>query len=295
MASSSAFPPPPPPPPTPPEQHGNESRIPTEQLPMFLSPHVQQRPPLRDRRRKQHDQAKLQKQRQLQSEIIFPPTIPHKCHARVPSMVKLLQALNDSGTQEGGAGIPDPVMLLANNGTSSGNNNETPEPENEEFFSKEEQDRVMHGDTISLLKKMQAINKKCDPYRRKAKASRSLIVSPVQEQVENMNQQPMTTDSLDGVKMNEMTSSNDKSRMENNGEHVARTTINEFNYRFCIAANTCPERMTRLVSCWKSMDPKIMQQLAEHDVAEIICQEERESVERCTGRTVQQFMRLALG
>jgi hypothetical protein len=76
-------------------------------------------------------------------------------------------------------------------------------------------------------------------------------------------------------------------------EEKARAIIHEMNYKFCLSQVSCPERMNRLASCWGSTGPVLIKQATEAGQEGLICLNEREGVERCSGALVQRLMRVA--
>lgn len=71
--------------------------------------------------------------------------------------------------------------------------------------------------------------------------------------------------------------------------------IHSANYNLCLANAVCPDRMRRLVSCWKGLDPRLVKMMKDEGIEAMICLEEKEAVERCVGLGVQRVMKDILG
>ena len=78
-------------------------------------------------------------------------------------------------------------------------------------------------------------------------------------------------------------------------ENYAMATIHGRNYALCLAASSCPHRAERMVSCWASVDARVIGMMERHGMGRYICSEEREAVERCVGGVVQRAMKDILG
>ena len=74
-------------------------------------------------------------------------------------------------------------------------------------------------------------------------------------------------------------------------ENLLLNKIHGTNYNVCLARAVCPERTNNLFSCWKSTDPRVVKAMAEQGLDQLMCIEERESVERCIGQKVQTIMK----
>ena len=250
-----------------------------------LDDKIQQRKQMNDALRR-----RLEKQRQLLSELIFPPHVPHKCHAKVEGLVHLLRDLN----------VPPKFMDIPDELTKGGGNNgkvaDTLSQYGEEKqkggsfpFTEEEWYRMQHltpqsrnhqlslrGQTMTPLMKLNAIDKKCGPYQRRAQEFRRQIESKREK----------------AISMNQPFSEKEHAEME-----VAKTTIHELNFRYCIAQTSCPNRMHTLQNCWQSIGPEGIKKISELGpvAQDMICKKERQAVERCCGTIMSDLMENTLG
>lgn len=78
-------------------------------------------------------------------------------------------------------------------------------------------------------------------------------------------------------------------------ENYAMTKIHERNYNICIAKMTCSHRTEQLLSCWNRLDPQWIKYMDKHNMGQLICANERKSVERCVGGNTQRAMKDILG
>ena len=227
---------------------------------------------------------RLEKQRQLLSELIFPPHVPHKCHAKVEGLVHLLRDLN----------VPPKFMNLpedkkeevGSGGTVRGSfpfteeewykmQHVTPQSRNKnhhQVLSLRGEKRMM---MMTPFGKLNEIDKKCGPYLRRAQEFRRQIESKREK----------------AISMNQPFSEKEHAEIE-----VAKTTIHELNFRYCIAQTSCPNRMHTLQHCWQSMGPEGIKQISQLGpvAQDMICKKERQAVQRCCGTIRNDFMETAL-
>lgn len=78
-------------------------------------------------------------------------------------------------------------------------------------------------------------------------------------------------------------------------ENFLLAKIHGANYNLCLAKATCPDRTSRLLKCWKSVDPQLLKMMEQEGMEDFICMQEREAVERCIGLGVQRVMKDILG
>jgi len=74
-------------------------------------------------------------------------------------------------------------------------------------------------------------------------------------------------------------------------ENFLLSSIHAANYNLCLSSAICPERTTKLVTCWRRTDGRVIKKLKEQGMDRFVCQEEREAVERCLGNSVQRVMK----
>lgn len=212
------------------------------------------------------------------SEIIFPHNTPHQAHPKVESMVRLLRGLDLP--PEGALRKYAKDQSVDENGFS---------------LSKQDLEKLEHPSRMnalspSALRHVRNVGAKCRPFVLRAEESKALIDEAKARRSQKISSaSDLDLDSSSGAENSLVPVA------EANRENIIRAQINVLNYRYCIAESACPERMSRLKSCWQLMGPDIMKELVQHNMAEFVCKDEREAVERCCGAWVSRTLQSAMG
>ena len=74
-------------------------------------------------------------------------------------------------------------------------------------------------------------------------------------------------------------------------ELSTRSKISEMNYKYCIASQSCPERMKFLNQCYTQYKPEIVKALFKVGSHDLVCNKEKKAVERCVGSSVMSVTR----
>lgn len=74
-------------------------------------------------------------------------------------------------------------------------------------------------------------------------------------------------------------------------ENFLLAKIHAANYNLCLANAICPDRMQRLLSCWRGSDPQWVKTMEKQGMESYVCLDERGAVERCVGLGVQRVMK----
>jgi len=193
----------------------------------------------------------LEKQRQVLANLIFPPHIPGPCHPNVASFADLIRDLNEAAKLDSKENLGERLS-----GTQT-------------FFSKNDIDKLKTNPTnarITPLEEIEAVNKKCDVYLRRAKFFEKMAIERKEK----------------GFDKNSII------------EAVSMTKIFQMNHRYCIASVSCPQRIAVLNHCFSRHPPEVVQALVQSGQHGYLCGKERKAVERCCGQKTQALMRKIL-
>ena len=240
----------------------------------------------------QRFQERMEKQRKIFANLIFPSHIPGPCHPNVSSLVETIRDLQQQqGKQkehrlEAAVAVGKGRDTIQEGGVPAGvSATKEPTEKHDMKTLQSTPPRDTQREVTCPFSEIVNIHEKCDVYLRRAKNFERLA----KEQSQQLSSSSSSSSPLSSSSLSLLSSSSDQSARLI--ETVSMSEIFHMNYRYCIASVSCPERVAVLNHCYSQYPPDVVKALVMAGQHDFICNKEKKAVERCCGQKVQAVIR----